>query len=84
MSRFRTPLVAAVLALVLLTALPAAGWGLREADQGSSSVSTESWGSQLLGSIAEWGQAGWSWLQAIVAAEHGHIVDAPVVPPAVP
>ncbi|MEO8197685.1 MAG: hypothetical protein ABI689_13300 [Thermoanaerobaculia bacterium] len=84
MSRFRIPCVATILALFLLTALPAASWGLRNADQGSAALSTESWGSHLLGAISGWGQAAFSWFQALIAAEHGHIVDAPVVPPTTP
>jgi hypothetical protein len=79
MSRFRSALVPVVLFALMFAALPGPGRAQRDAEAGSSSASSANLGEQLVGTAVGWGLAALSWLQAVIAPEHGGIV--PATPP---
>ncbi len=80
MSRVRPVFAAAFVAALLLAALPAPGAAQRDALQGAAVADAQTIGDSLVGSFLSWGRSAFAWLQAIIAAEHGTIVYAPVVP----
>lgn len=81
MSRVRPVFAAACIAALLLAALPAPGAAQRDALQGAAIADGQTIGDSLVGSFLSWGRSAFAWLQAIIAAEHGTIVYAPVAPP---
>lgn len=81
MSRIRSIVVAACLSLAMFAALPGAVMAQRGAEHVSASAPAESMGNRLVGAALDWGRATLSWLQAIIAAEHGGVVPAPPTPP---
>jgi len=81
MSRFRHAGAAVCLAVVLWSALPGALSAQRGAEQFSAITMAEPAGDGLLGSLLGWARSAFSWLQALTAAEHGTVVQAPAVPP---
>ena len=81
MSRFRPIVVAACLAVLLTGALPGAAFAQRSSKFDQAFTESGPVGETLLGAARAWGRIALGWLQAILAAEHGYIVEAPVVPP---
>ncbi len=81
MSRLRRAGAAICLAVVLWSALPAALAAQRGAEHFSAVTLAEPTGDGLLGSLLGWARSAFSWLQALTAAEHGTVVEAPVAPP---
>lgn len=82
MRRFRPVVAAVCLAVALMAALPASGWASRSSEQPSTFAAAPSLADRFVGSIAAWGHNAFVWLQALIAAEHGTIVQ--VAPPAPP
>ena len=80
MSRVRPVFAAACIAALLLAALPDPGAAQRDALQGAAIADAQTIGDSLVGSFLSGGRSAFAWLQAIIAAEHGTIVYAPVVP----
>ncbi len=81
MSRIRPVFAAATIAALLLVALPAPGAALRHAQEGLAAGEAQIFGDSLAGTFLTWGRGALSWLQAIIAAEHGTIVYTPIAPP---
>jgi hypothetical protein len=81
MSRLRPAVATACLAALLFAALPAPGAAQRDAVQVSAHAGAEPLGERFVGSVLAWGRVAISWLQAIIAEEHGTVVETPVVPP---
>lgn len=76
-------MTAACLALFLLVLVPGAAIAQRSATIDSVYGQPEPAGGRLAHSAIDWGRDALAWLQAIFAADHGHIVPiAPIVPPA--
>ena len=82
MSRFRPLVVAACFAVLLMGALPGAGMAQRTAGAPAGVGQTESIGDGLIDSVLAWGRGALSWLQAVIAAEHGVIAE--ITPPPTP
>lgn len=80
MTRLRPVVAASCLAVLLFAAVSTPGAAQRDAQQFSAIADGATSGVGLFGSWAGWGQFALNWLQAIFAAEHGHIVESPVVP----
>ncbi len=81
MSRIRPVFAAAAIAALLLVALPAPGVAQRLAQGASAAGEAQSFGDSLAGTFLTWGRGAFSWLRALIAAEHGTIVYTPVAPP---
>lgn len=81
MSRLRPAVAAACLAASLSVALPTPGSASRDAEQAAQSATCERPANSLFGSVLGWGQSAVAWLQALVAAEHGYIVQVAPPPP---
>lgn len=84
MSRVRSAVAAACLAALLQALLPAPASALRESRSVPAVVASEPMGERLVGTVLVWGRAALSWFQAIIAAEHGTVVQTPVVTPPAP
>ncbi len=80
MTRLRPVAAAACLAVLLLAAVSTPAAAQRDAQQISAVAEGANSGVGLFGSWVAWGRSALNWLQAIIAAEHGHIVESPVVP----
>lgn len=81
MPRLRSMTAAALLALTLFAALPSAAWSLRDRDQAVANTTSDSWGSRVTGVFDRWGDSALRWFRALIAREHGQIVQSPAVPP---
>lgn len=84
MSRFRPAVVAVCFAVLLMAALPSAAPASRSAETETASTQSASFGELLLGAALDWGESAYNWLQAIIAADHGTIVQSPATPPPTP
>ncbi len=84
MPRFRPAVLAACLAVALTAFLPAPGAASRNAEQPSATAVSESPSGTLLGSTLAWGRSAFAWLQALIAAEHGTVVQVAPPPPPPP
>ncbi len=84
MFRLRCAVATVCLAVVLFAALPGAAMTQREAEHVSASAPSDSMGNRLVDAALEWGRATLSWLQALIAAEHGGVVPISPPPPAEP
>jgi hypothetical protein len=80
MTRFRTVLAVACLAVLLSAALPNPATAQRDAQQLSAIADGATFGEGFLASWSSLGRLALDWLRAIIAEEHGHIVESPVVP----
>lgn len=81
MTRFRTVLAAACLAVLFSAALPNSATAQRDAQQLSAIADGASSGVGLFGPWVAWGRLALDWMQAIIAPEHGQIIPNPAVPP---
>jgi hypothetical protein len=84
MSRFRSVVVVACLAVVLATALPAPGSASRSSEQAAATAVAEPSWNGVVGAVVAWGEGAWAWLRAIVAEEHGNITPLSPPPPPPP
>ncbi len=82
MPRLRPACAAACLAILLMSALPAAGLAQRGAEHDSAISPSGPMGQSLVGAVLAWGSEALGWIRALIAAEHGFIVPLAPPPPA--
>ncbi len=82
MPRLRPACTAACLAILLMSALPAAGLAQRGAEPDPALAQSGPMGQGLVGGVLAWGSEALGWIRALIAAEHGFIVPLAPPPPA--
>ena len=82
MPRLRPACAAACLAILLMSAVPAAGLVQRGAEHDPAIVQSGPMGQGLVGAVLAWGSEALGWIRALIAAEHGFIVPLAPPPPA--